>query len=300
MAKVTFLGTSAGIPTPDRGLPAVIVEVEGELVLFDCGEGTQRQMLRAGLSLGRRMKVFITHLHGDHLFGLPGLVQSMGLLKRVNPLDVYGPPGIRDFIEDTTVSTMSELSFELNIFEVTEGKLFGGRVYSIEGVWADHTRPAMAYRLTVGGSLGQFMPEKATALGIPAGPLWKELKEGRGIQLEGGRRIEPAGVLGRPVRGRVLVYSGDTRPCLAVERLAAGADFLIHESTFTSALAERAERDGHSTAQGAALLAARARVAKLVLTHISARYTSADEILSEAREVFVNTDVASDLDSYVL
>lgn len=300
MVKVTLLGTSAGLPTVERGLPAILVELEGELVLFDCGEGTQRQMLKAGASLGRRMRIFITHLHGDHLFGLPGLIQSMGLLRRANPLDVYGPPGITEFIEGTTISTVSELSFDMHIFEVAEGMVFRGRNYTVEGVWADHTRPAMAYRMTVGGSLGRLMPEKATGMGVPKGPLLKELKEGRGILLADGRRIEPADVLGEPVRGKILVYSGDTRPCAAVERLAEEADLLIHEATFTSALADRAERDGHSTAQGAAYLASRARTHRLVLTHISARYPSAQEILSEARMTFQNAEVAGDLSSYIL
>jgi ribonuclease Z len=298
--KITVLGSSAGLPTAERGLPAVLVEVEGELLLFDCGEGTQRQMMKAGASLGKRMKIFITHLHGDHLFGLPGMVQTMNLMNRAHPLDVYGPPGLDEFIEETTLSSMSTPSFELSVHEVAEGEIFNGRKYLVEGAWADHSKPSMAYRLTFGASRGRILPKRVAALGIPEGPLLKELKDGKSVVLESGRIVHPVEVLGEPIRGKVLVYSGDTRPTASVERLAMGADMLVHEATFSSELAGRAEADGHSTAEGAAQLAARAGVKRLILTHISSRYHSTDALLGEARGIFPDAEVADDLKTYFL
>jgi ribonuclease Z len=298
--RIVFLGTAAGLPTAERGLPAVLVEVEGEYVLFDCGEGTQRQMVKAGLSLGKKMKVFISHLHGDHVFGLPGMIQSMNLLNRVHPLDVYGPPGLSRFIQFTTISTMSEPAFQLTINEVSQGEVFVGRNYRVEGAWAEHSRPNIAYRMTVGASLGTFMPKKAKKLGIPEGPMWSQLKGGKSIRLRDGRCIHPRDVLGSPLQGKVVVYSGDTSPSEGLAKLARGADILIHEATLSDELAKQAERDGHSTAGGVAKLAAEAGVGKLILTHISARYKDPGILLEEAKKYFPRVEMAQDLASYEL
>jgi ribonuclease Z len=297
--KFTMLGTSAGLPTPDRGLPAVLFEMEGEFVLFDCGEGTQRQMMSAGFSLGRKMRIFITHLHGDHIFGLPGMIHTMNLLHRVNPLEVYGPPGLKEFLEDTTVSTMSEPSFKLSVSEVSQGRIYCGRNYHVDGVWADHSRPSMAYRLVVGETPGHIVPDKMHSLGIPNGRLWRDLKEGRSVII-GGRTVEPSEVLREPSCGKIVVYSGDTKPSPAVEALASGADILIHEATFLSDREEIADREGHSTARGAALVALRAGAKKLLLTHISARYPNAGDVLDEAKAIFPGAEVAEDLGVYEL
>jgi ribonuclease Z len=298
--RIIFLGTAAGLPTVERGLPAVLVEVEGEYILFDCGEGTQRQMVKAGLSLGRRMKVFISHLHGDHIFGLPGMIQTMNLLNRVHPLDLYGPPGLCEFIQSTTISTMSEPSFQLTVNEVSQGSVFSGKNYRVEGAWVEHSRPNIAYRMTVGGSLGVFKPKMAMKLGIPQGPLWSQLKGGKSVKMEDGRVVEPKDVLGSPVPGKVIVYSGDTSPSESLARLARGADILIHEATLLDELAELAERDGHSTAGGVAKLAAEAGVGRLILTHISARYKDPGGLLAEAKRFFPRVEIARDLASYEL
>lgn len=298
--RIIFLGTAAGLPTAERGLPAVLVEVEGEYILFDCGEGTQRQMVRAGLSLGRRMKIFVSHLHGDHIFGLPGMIQTMNLLNRVHPLDVYGPPGLREFIQFTTVSTMSEPTFHLTVSEVSAGTIFAGKNYRVEGVWGEHSRPNLAYRLTVGGSPGTFNPKKARGLGVPEGPLWSKLKGGESVRLEGGKVVRPGDVLGPPHPGRVVVYSGDTSPSEGLTSFAKGADILIHEATLSEELAGLAEREGHSTAGGVARLAARAGVGRLILTHLSARYKDPSTLLAEARRFFPKVEVAEDLATYEL
>ncbi|MEM3532108.1 MAG: ribonuclease Z, partial [Candidatus Methanomethyliaceae archaeon] len=267
--RVVVLGSSGGLPTPERGLPAVILEGGEWIILMDCGEGTQRQMMRAGYSLCKKMKVFITHLHGDHVFGLPGMIQSMNLLNRIHPLEVYGPKGLKDFIEDTTISTMSEPNFDLSVFEVEEGEIFSSRDLVVRGVWADHSRANMSYRVNFGRNQGKFHPERAKELGIPEGPLWGMLKSGKSVILEGGRVVEPKDVLGEIVPGISVVYTGDTRYCERVVELANGADLLIHEATFGSDLAERAREEGHSTAEDAAMVASSAGVKKLILTHIS-------------------------------
>ncbi len=291
--RITMLGTAAGLPTPQRSLPAVAVEVDGETILFDCGEGTQRQMMVAGISLCRKMKIFITHLHGDHIFGLPGLLQTMNLMNRSHPLHIFGPPGIDDFIRKVGF-TLADPVFDLLVSEVCEGEIHREGRYNVEGAWAEHSRPSMAYRLTVGASLGRFRPDRAKALGVPEGPLWSVLKRGEEVELEGGRTVHPAEVLGEPIRGRTLVYTGDTRPSESVVRLASGADLLIHEATFGSELAENAESEGHSTAGGAARVALKAGVGRLILTHISARYPDPTALEEEARAIFGNTEVAHD------
>lgn len=298
--RVVVLGSSGGLPTPERGLPAVILEGGGWIILMDCGEGTQRQMMRAGYSLCKKMKVFITHLHGDHVFGLPGMIQSMNLLNRIHPLEVYGPKGLKDFIEDTTISTMSEPNFDLSIFEVEEGEIFSSRDLVVRGVWADHSRANMSYRVNFGRNQGKFHPERAKELGIPEGPLWGMLKSGKSVILEGGRVVEPKDVLGEIVPGISVVYTGDTRYCEGVVELANGADLLIHEATFGSDLAERAREEGHSTAEDAAMVASFAGVKKLILTHISSRYPDAKILEDEARRVFQNVEVARDLGVYDL
>lgn len=298
--KVIILGSSGGIPTPDRGLPAVLLEWEGRLLLLDCGEGTQRQIMRAGYSLSRKMTVLITHLHGDHVFGLPGMIQSMNLLNRIHPLEVYGPKGLKDFIYNTTISTMSEPTFDLLVKEVAEGEIIRGKGILVKALWTDHSRPNLAYRLTLGSSLGRFIPEKAKNLGVPEGPLWGLLKSGHSVVLDNGKIVEPKDVLGEPIQGITVVYSGDTRYCEGLVELAKGADLLIHEATFGSDLAERANEEGHSTAEDAARVAKASGAKRLVLTHISGRYPDASVLKDEAQKVFENVEVARDLAVYEL
>lgn len=298
--RVVILGSSGGLPTPERGLPAVVLEGGGDLILMDCGEGTQRQMMKAGYSLCKKMKILITHLHGDHVFGLPGMIQSMNLLNRTHPLDIYGPKGLKDFIEETTISTMSEPNFNLSIHEVGEGEILSVKGLTVRGAWADHSRANMSYRVTLGASQGRFIPEKARELGVPEGPCWGMLKSGKKVVLEGGKVVEPDDVLGEPVPGISVVYTGDTRYCDRVVELARGADLLIHEATFGSDLAEKAHEEGHSTAEGAARVAVASGVRKLILTHISSRYADAKVLEEEAKRVFPNSEAAKDLAVYEL
>lgn len=294
--RVIFLGTAGGTPTPKRGLSAILVKRGNEQILFDCGEGMQRQMIIAGGSFHRKMKVFITHMHGDHVLGLPGLIQTMSLLGRDKKLEIYGPPGIRAFMECIKGTVQFGLTFPVEIHEISKtGVVCEECEYLIECVSANHIIPSLAYAFLEKPRPGKFYPEKARALGIPEGPLWGKLQHGVEIKLDDGRVIKPEEVTG-PVRpGRKIVYTGDTRPFRALTKFARNADLLIHEATFGDELAERAKEDGHSTPSQAAKLAKKANVKRLVLTHISARYEEASVLLEQSKKFFNNTIVAEDL-----
>jgi len=292
---VIFLGTAGSTPTPERSLPAVAIRRKGEIILFDCGEGVQRQMIRAKLSFHRKMKVFITHMHGDHVLGLPGLIQTMSLLDRERKLEVYGPEGIREFIEAFQKTVQFTLTFPIEIFEFSEsGIVCEESEYEVFAVEADHVIPSFAFALIEKPRPGKFHPEKAKVLGIPEGPLWSKLQKGHSVRLPDGRIVEPSQVVGPPRPGRKIVYSGDTRLCKRIVKLAENADLLIHDSTLDDELAEKAYEDGHSTPSQAAETAKKAGVKMLVLTHISARYKTTDKLLQQAKKIFPNVVVAED------
>ncbi|MFB0543963.1 MAG: ribonuclease Z [Candidatus Bathyarchaeia archaeon] len=293
--RVIFLGTSGSIPTPTRGAPAIAVVREGEVILFDCGEGTQQKMFAARLGFRRPTKIFITHLHGDHILGLPGLLQTMSLLGRECSLQIYGPRGTLEFLKAFT-SILGEPNFLLEVVEVVEGgKVCDGRGYKVLAISADHSQEAWSYALVEEPRPGRFHPEKALKLGVPEGPLWKRLQQGEAVTLLDGRVVRHEEAVDPPRPGRRVVYSGDTRPNEELVELAMGADLLIHESTFGDELAEKAFLDGHSTPSQAAEVARRAGVGELILTHISPRYAESTELLEQAKGVFEVTRVAEDL-----
>ncbi|MEM2387316.1 MAG: ribonuclease Z [Candidatus Bathyarchaeia archaeon] len=293
--KVIFLGTAGSVPTPKRSLPAILIKRKGEQLLFDCGEGVQRQMVIAGASFHKATKVFITHMHGDHVLGLPGLMQTMALHDRDKPLIIYGPLGIRKFVECIRETVQFGLTFPIEIHEVGEaGVVCETPEYVVQAIWANHVTPSLAYALVEKPRPGKFYPEKAKALGVPEGPLWGQLQRGKAAKLPDGRTIKPEDVLGSPRPGRKIVYTGDTRPFEGLAEFVAGADLLIHDATLGDELAERAAEDGHSTPSQAAEMAKKAGVKRLVLTHISARYEDASVLLEQARKIFENTTVAED------
>lgn len=293
--RVVFLGTAGSVPTPERGLPAIMFQRKGERILFDCGEGVQRQMMLARVGFHRITKVFVTHMHGDHILGLPGLLQTMALLDRERKLEVYGPPGIKRFIEAIKETVQFVLTFPVEVCEIENGGVIcEEKEYCVEAIWADHVVPNLAYALVEKQRPGRFYPEKAKALGVPEGPLWSELQHGSGVKLPNGRTVKPEDVVGSPRPGRKIVYTGDTRPFEGFVEFAAGADLLIHDATLDDELAERAEEDAHSTPSQAAENAKKARVKQLVLTHISARYEDTNVLLEQAKKVFKNTGVAED------
>jgi ribonuclease Z len=292
--SVTFLGTAAATPTVDRNVAGLAVQREGETILFDCGEGNQRQMMRFGVGFAFR-EIFFSHYHADHLLGVTGLLRTMGLQDRTAPVTLYGPRGAQRVLGAAITLGIERNKFPIEIVELKPGDRLARDDYEIVVFETEHRADTVGYALVEHIRLGRFNPDRARELGIPEGPMWGQLHKGRTVELPDGRRVGPADLVGAPRPGRTLVYSGDTRPHLAVIEAARGADLLIHEATFGGDEAERARETGHSTAAEAARVALEAGVRRLVLTHISSRYSrEATELLAEARAVFPETVIARD------
>jgi ribonuclease Z len=292
---VVFLGTGGSVPTVGRSLPAVLLRRQGEQLMFDCGEGVQRQMVKAKMGFHRKMKIFVSHMHGDHVLGLPGLLQTMALLGREKKLEVYGPEGIAQFLECVRESLQFGLTFPVEIREIQgDGVVCEEEDYTVKAARSNHVVHGWSYAFVEKPRAGKFYPEKAKALGVPEGELWSRLQRGEAVELGDGRVVQPEEVVGSLRKGRKIVYSGDTRPFEAFVEFAAGADLVVYESTFDDGLAEKAEVDGHSTPSQAAQQAKKAGAKKLVLTHISARYADAGLLLEQAQKVFENVVVAED------
>lgn len=293
--KLIFLGTSGSIPTPQRGLPAVALKRERELLLFDCAEGTQRQMTRAKLSPLKLDAIFITHLHGDHFLGLAGLVQTMSLMDRERKLEVYCPRGEGERIERYLQIPHYTLTFEVAVRELELGEEIKRRGYRILTSDVEHSVPSLAYALVEDQRPGKFYPEKAVALGVKPGPDFSRLKSGESIKLRDGSVVKSKQVMGPTRPGRKIVYAGDTRPCESIAKLARDADVLIHDCTLDDELADKAAESAHSTPSEAAEVAKRANVKQLVLLHVSPRYKDDSILLKQAQRIFPNTIVAHDL-----
>lgn len=289
-----FLGTAAAVPTRSRGLPCICVEREGELLMFDAGEGAQIAFARAGLGWNRKMSIFVTHLHGDHCLGLPGLIQTMSMQDRSRPLRIYGPRGTAEFVTANLHMLRSSPSFEMIVRDVGEGDVLSTGGYSVTSCRADHTVRALAYLLREADKPGRFHPDRARVLGVPEGPLWRRLQLGGDVQVAG-RTIHPSDVLGSGRQGLSIGYSGDTRPGPGLERFFAGCDCLIFDATFAEEHADRARTVGHSTAEGAARLARNAGAKRLILTHFSARYADDAVHLAEARRIHPDVTAAADM-----
>jgi ribonuclease Z len=293
--RVVFLGTGGSVPTPKRSLPAILIQRENEQLMFDCGEGVQRQIVKAKTGFHKKMKVFVTHMHGDHLLGLPGLLQTMALLGRERKLDVYGPIGTRRFLEGIRETVQFVLTFPVEVHEIEKtGVICDEEEYTVETVWANHIIPSLAFALVEKTRPGRFHPEKAKALNVPEGSLWSKLQRGQEVRLQTGQVVKPNQVVEPSRKGRKIVYTGDTRPFRNLTKFAANADLLIHDATLDDELTEKAKEDGHSTPSQAAKDAKKAKAKQLVLTHISARYDDANVLLEQARKIFKNTVVAED------
>ncbi len=304
--QVTFLGTSSGVPTRGRNVSAVALRLpqRAELWLFDCGEGTQHQFLRSDLRVSQLRRVFVTHMHGDHVFGLPGLLASLGLAGTCGGVDVYGPDRLRDFLEGALHTSSTRIGYPIRHHRVRQAAESGSYLLEDGDIQVrcaplTHRVPAVAYRVDQKPRPGRFDVERARALGIPPGPVYAELKQGRTITLEDGRVINGASLCGPERPGASVVYCTDTVFCEAAVELARGADLLIHESTFSHAEAELAFARQHSTSTMAAQTALEAGVKQLALTHLSPRYVpgnpvTADDLLAEARAIFPNTVLAKD------
>lgn len=293
--QIIFLGTAASIPTISRALSSVVVERKGEVLMFDCGEGVQRQMIRAGVGFHRKMKILITHMHGDHVLGLPGLMQTMSLLDRQRELEIYGPVGIKAFVKAIEKTVQFVLTFPVEIHEVRkEGIVCKEKEYQVQAAKTSHVVSSWAYALIEKPRPGRFSPRKAEALGVPEGPLWAKLQHGEKVKTPKGKLVKPEQVLGTARPGRKIAYSGDTRPTENLAQLAQKADLLIHEATFEDELLEKAMEDGHSTPSQAATIANKAHARRLVLTHVSSRYKNTEQLLKQAREIFPRSNVAKD------
>ena len=294
MLSLTFLGTGASIPTLDRNVSGIAVQREGEMLLFDCGEGNQRQMMRYGVGF-TFTEIFFTHYHADHMLGVTGLLRTMGLQDRSMPVTLYGPKGAQRILGAAVTLGIERSKFPVEIIEVKPGDRLARDGYEIVVFETEHRADTVGYALVEHQRLGRFNPERARELGIPEGPLWGQLHKGKMVTLQDGRSFGPADLVGAPRSGRTLVYSGDTRPHLSVIEAARGADLLVHEATFGGDELERAKDTGHSTAGEAARVALEAGVRSLVLTHISSRYNrDASELLAEAKAVFPETVIARD------
>ena len=300
--KLTFLGTGAACPTVDRNVAALALAREGETMLFDCGEGTQRQMMRYGVSFGFR-EIFFTHFHSDHMLGVIGLLRTLGLLNifgegeqaRSDGLILYGPRGAQRILSGALEVGIERVKFPVEIRELKVGDVLKRDDYDIVTFATEHRADTLGYGLIEHERLGRFNPEKARALGIPEGPLWGKIHRGETITLDDGRRVAPDELVGETRAGRRVIISGDTRPVPSLLEVARGADLLVHEATFSQQDQVRARETGHSTAQEAATIAREAGVRRLVLTHISPRYSrEAPELVAEARAVFPDTIIARD------
>ena len=294
MLSVTFLGTGAACPSVERNVAALALAREGETLLFDCGEGTQRQMMRYGASFAFR-DIFFTHYHADHMLGVTGLMRTMGLQDRTLGVTLYGPRGAARILGAAIALGIERNRFPIEIVELQAGDRISRDDYDIVVFPTEHRADTVGYALVEHTRLGRFNPDRARELGVPEGPLWGRLHKGETVELPDGRRLGPADLVGEPRRGRTVVYTGDTRPSLGVVEAARGADLLIHDSTFGEEERARAEETGHSTAAQAAEVAREAGARRLVLTHISPRYTrDAPELLAEAKAVFPESVVARD------
>lgn len=294
MLGVTFLGTGAACPTVERNVSGLAVMREGETILFDCGEGTQRQMMRYGVGFSFS-EIFFSHYHSDHMLGVIGLFRTMGLLDRKDGVTLYGPRHAQRILGGALAVGLERTKFPVEIIEVKPGDCLKRKEYEIQVFATDHRVDTVGYALVEKDRLGRFDPDLARSIGIPEGPLWGQIHRGKRVTLPDGREIGPEGLVGPARPGRTVVYSGDTRPCPDLREAARGADLLIHEATFGADEAARAVETGHSTAGEAAHLAREAGVRRLVLTHISARYNrEAPELLAEATAVFPATSIARD------
>ena len=291
--KLIFLGTSAAQPTENRGLSCVCLEKDGEILMFDAGEAAQISYLKSGLGWNKKMKIFVTHLHGDHCIGLLGLLQTMTMQHRTEPLEIYGPNGVEEFIAANIKVLNFGLSFPVMITTVKEGRIFDSKIYSIYACKANHSVITYSYLFEEKDKPGRFNLEKAKALEIPEGKLWNQLQNGIEIKI-GERTIVPEQVLGEKRPGKKIGISGDTTPTKELEKFFEGCDYLVFDSTFLDETEEKAEETYHSTAKQAAMLGKNAKVKNLILTHFSARYKDETRHLEEAKQIHDSVITAKD------
>ena len=299
--RLIFLGTGAGVPSKFRNVSSIVLDLgdeNGEAWLIDAGEGAQLQLMKTTVGLRKIRRIFVSHLHGDHLFGLPGFLGSRSFQENTSPLDIYGPKGIEEFVETTLRLSASHLTYEVSIHEIEDGQeLFHDKGFRVTTRLLDHVVPSFGYRIEEDERPGELQVDRLRELGLGPGPNYGRLKAGESVTLDDGRIVNGAEFLGPGRPGRIVAVCSDTRPSPYAVDLARGADAFIHESTYARTEAAMAPGYGHSTCVDAARLAAEAGCHTLLLTHFSARYSPDDmEVLqAQAREVFPQTYVMADL-----
>ena len=293
--EIIFLGTSSAVHSKDRNHPSIALKAFGDVMLFDCGEGTQRQILFTKVSPMKISKIFITHYHGDHILGLPGLLQSMGLHGRESKLTIYGPEGLHKIKDAIYNLGYCMIEFPIEFIEIDTDIIEETDEYIISSQRVRHNVPCLAYSIEE-KKKPRFLREKAIELGVPVGPAFGKLHNGEEVEIDG-KIIKPEQVLGEPRKGKKITYSGDTRPCEEIIQFAKDSTVLIHESTFLKQDNLNAEEHAHSTSIDAAYVARESNSEKLILTHISTRYSDdfSEKMLKEAKEIFENTEIAHDL-----
>ena len=302
--ELEFLGTGAGVPAKHRNVSGIALKLLDErnaIWLFDCGEGTQLQILRSNIRPRKIEKIFITHLHGDHIFGLPGLISSRSFQGGDEALEIYGPKGIEEWVRTTLRISKTHLSYPLRFFEIKEeGIIFADKQFKVSCKKLDHGIESFGYRIEEADHVGELQVDRLMAMGLKPGPLFGEIKKGKMVTLPNGQQVNGRDFIGETIKGRIVTILGDTRKTVQSVELARNADILVHESTFNKDEAKLAKAYFHSTTQQAAEVAKAAQVKKLILTHISVRYLGKDisDLANEAKEVFENVRIAKDFDCF--
>jgi ribonuclease Z len=292
--KLVFMGTSAAQPNAERGMTCICLVLDKEILMFDAGEGAQIAFSKSKLGWNKKIKIFVTHLHGDHCVGILGLLQTMSLQNRTESVDIYGPTGIEEFIAANLKILNFGLTFPVRITRIKEGLVFDDSAYSIHVCEAEHSIPAYSYLFTEKDKPGKFYPQKAKELGIPEGKLWHELQNDIEVKI-GNKTIKPSDVMGEKRKGKKIGISGDTRPTQKLEEFFKDCDYMTFDSTYSDTLRDKAKENFHSTAVEAAELAKKANVANLILTHFSARYDDVIELVKEANIIHGSVIAAKDL-----
>ena len=292
--KLVFLGTSAAQPTEKRGLSCICLEKEGEILMFDAGESAQISYMKSGLGWNKKMKLFVTHLHGDHCVGILGLLQTMSMQNRTEPLEIFGPKGIDEFLAANIKILNFGLPFSILITIVNEGTIYENNKFLIHAAKANHSITAFSYLFEEKDKPGRFNVEKAKELGIPEGELWNKLQNGIDV-INNEKIIKPEQVLGKKRPGKKIGISGDTMPTKELEEFFNECDYLVFDSTFLDEEKQKAQDTCHSTAKQAAELANKANVKNLILTHFSARYKDEIGHKTEAEQIHNSVITAKDL-----
>ncbi|HKU33838.1 MAG TPA: ribonuclease Z [Candidatus Nitrosotalea sp.] len=292
--KLVFLGTSAAQPTAERGMTCICLVLDKEILMFDAGEGAQIAFQKAKLGWNKKIRIFVTHLHGDHCVGILGLLQTMSLQNRTESVDIFGPQGIDEFLAANLKILNFGLTFPVRVMRIKEGLVYDDPAYTIHVCEAEHSIPAYSYLFTEKDKPGKFYPEKARNLGVAEGKLWHELQQGNEVKI-GDKTVKPSDVMGEKRKGRKIGISGDTRPTSKLEEFFKDCDYMTFDSTYSDSLRDKAKENYHSTAKEAAELAKKANVSNLILTHFSARYDDAEELVKEAKTIHGSVTAAKDL-----